>query len=194
MKLIMENWRQYLHEEEMVQAKDLLKDIKIKLNYMAAKAAGKEALKQFVGIFGEAAAEVGMEFAKTIPGVGNVIAGLSGIWKTGKATAELALASKEVAEATNEVLKIAAGEYVVDFDDSQLGNNQLAKIFNIDDRIELVVDDAYLKNFAGLLVSYLKDNPELNVNPSSFADDALMNYLKQSDTKWSAAGAPNNPR
>lgn len=190
----MESWRGYLNEETMITGEDLLNDLKLKLTYLAARAAGREAVNQFIKEVGPQIAAAAAEGVKAIPLLGNVVSGLAGIWASVGASVATVRASKEIMEKASEVLQIAAGTYAVNFDDSKVGKNPLAKLFNIDDRMELPLKDEYLKVFASKLVAHLTDNPNTHFNPESFADVALANWIKISpQTKWSDAAPPDNP-
>ena len=100
----------------------------------------------------------------------------------------------EVVKAADDILKIAAGKYV-GMDDDDVGQNPLAKVFNIDDRMEYPLKQEYLKNFAGKFTKYLKSNPNLSFpNREAAAEMSLEAWLQNADkTKWKEAEGPPDP-
>ena len=187
MKLIMDSWRVYTENidcsesqvlTEEIQAKDYVHKIKLGLTLLAAKAAGKSALKSAVTELGPDIVDAGLEWVKAIPIAGNAVASLTALWKTGKTTAKAVLASGLAAKAAFDVLKLAATDYV-GMDDNKIGQNPLAKLFNIDDRMETPIAEDFLNNFAGLLLRHLQDSPDTYIpNPDEFAENALANYMR----------------
>ena len=181
MKLIMENWRNSaLQEQEATTAKDFVDRIKLGLLVLSAKAAGKEALRQLAEEVGPEMMEAGLDMVKAIPGVGNAVSAITSLWKSGKATVKTILAAKEVAEAAFDVMKVAAVDYV-EMDDSKVSDgNPLAKLFNIDDVMEVPLKPEFLTNFAGTLLKSLQADPNMTINdPETFAEDMLANYINQ---------------
>jgi len=186
MKPIMEGWRHYLAESsehllteaEAKRAKDYVDAIKRTIIVLGAKAAGKEFLNQAITEVGPEIAEAALEWAKAIPGIGTFIAGPAAIWKTGKATFKTLMSAKEIGKAAFDVLKVAADDFV-GMDDSKVGTNPIAKLLNIDDRMEVPISEEFLTNFAGILLQHLSQSPNTLIpNPDAFAEQALSNYLK----------------
>ena len=186
MKPIMEGWRHYLAESsehllteaEAKQAKDYVDAIKRTIIVLAAKAAGNEFLNQAIKEVGPEIADAALEWAKTIPIAGNILSGAAAAWKTGKATFKTLMSAKEIGKAAFDVLKVAADDFV-GMDDSKVGTNPIAKLLNIDDRMEVPISEEFLTNFAGILLQHLRQSPNTWIpNPDAFAEQALSNYLK----------------
>ena len=106
MKLIMENWRKNVLNEEETTAKDFVDKIKVGLLILSAKAAGLKALQQLKQELAPEILSAGMEMVKTIPAVGNVVSGLTAFWKSGKVAAKAILATKEMSQAAFNVMKV----------------------------------------------------------------------------------------
>ena len=181
MKLIMENWRQStIQEQQAITAQKFVDRIKLGLMVLSAKAAGKEALKQLAEEVGPEMMEAGLDMVKAIPGVGNAVSAITSLWKSGKATVKTIFAAKEVASAAFDVMKVAAIDYV-EMDDSKVSDgNPLAKLFNIDDIMEVPLKPEFLTNFAGTLLKSLQANPNMTINdPETFAEEMLANYINR---------------
>ena len=108
MKLIMENWRGYAENAENepqvlseapIQAKEYVHKIKLGLTLLAAKAAGASALKSAITELGPDVADAALDWIKAIPITGNAVSTLSALWKTGKATAKMVMASAAAGKA-----------------------------------------------------------------------------------------------
>ena len=199
MKLIMENWRSYTAPiksniliNEAVQGKEYVNKIKSGLILLAAKKAGASFLKAAVSQIGPEIADATLDWIKTIPVAGNAVSSLSALWKTGKATVSTLMGAAEVGKSAYDVLKLAATDYV-GIDDSQAKINPLAKLFNIDDRMETPISEEFLNNFAGLLLKHLQNNLETWIpHPEEFAEQALANYLR-AKSYFGEAEPPANP-
>lgn len=179
MKLIMESWRSYLiKEQQSTTAEEFVDKIKTGLLVIAAKEAGKDALKAVIEEIGPDAAKFGLELAKTIPGIGNAISGITAMFSGGKVALSTVKASAQVSKKVFDIMKIAAEDYVT-ADDSKISKgNPLAVLFNIDDKMEVPIKDEFLKNFAGVLLSRLQREPNMQIdNPEQFAEKMLANYI-----------------
>jgi hypothetical protein len=182
MKLIMESWRSSTINENTpsppTTAEQYVSRIKLGLTLMAAKAAGKEALKQAIEELGPELVDAGLDFVKALPGIGNTVSAISGLWKSAGASLKAVMAAKAVSEATFEVLKIAAADYV-EADDSKVSDgNPLAVLFNIDDKMEVPLKPEFLSNFAGVLLKSMQQSPDMEIpDPDSFAEEYLAKYL-----------------
>ena len=178
MKLIMENWRKNLLNEEQTTAKDFVEKIKIGLLILSAKAAGAKALQQLKQELAPEVLSAGLEMVKTIPAVGNVISGLTAFWKSGKTAAKAILAAKEMSQAAFDVMKVAASDYV-EMEDSKVSDgNPLAKLFNVDDAMEVPLKPEILTNFAGTLLKTLQQNPDMVIqDTNTFAEQMLAQYI-----------------
>jgi hypothetical protein len=180
----MENWRKFLIEDEtfiltegeQIKAQEFVDKIKMGLVAVAAKKASAEAWEQFKSEVGPEAAEAAMAWGATVPIIGNAVSGISAIWKTGKATAKAVLASAAVGKTALDVMKLTSKNYV-GIEDNKIGKNPLAKLFNIDDKMEIPIAEDFLTNFAGLMLKYLQDNPDMLIDPDRFAEEALANYI-----------------
>jgi len=147
--------------------------------------------------FGEDIVNTVMDGLGAVPFVGNAVSALKGLWSLGKIGKKGFAAvknAKALAKPAMDLLNIAAGKYA-GMDDSDVGSNPLAKILNIDDRMELPIKDAYLKDFAGKFVIYLKDNPNVSFeDEESAAETALGAFLQRGDrTEWEDAEGPADP-
>lgn len=178
MKLIMENWRKNVLNEEETTAKDFVDKIKVGLLILSAKAAGLKALQQLKQELAPEILSAGMEMVKTIPAVGNVVSGLTAFWKSGKVAAKAILATKEMSQAAFNVMKVAAVDYV-EMDDGKVSDgNPLAKLFNIDDKMEVPLKPEILTNFAGTLLKTLQQDPDMIIqNTDTFAEEMLARYI-----------------
>jgi len=182
MKLIMENWRSYREEQNNniilteIRAEDWLQKLKLAILWAAAKKGGGTLAKEFVTELGPEAAEAAATWAMAIPGIGTMIAGPLAVMKTGKVAMKGILTGAEVAKATWDMAKLAADDYV-GADDDKIGKNPLAKLFNIDDPMEVPIAEDFLNNFAGLMLKYLRDNPDQDIDPDTFAEITLANYI-----------------
>ena len=181
MKLIMENWRHSaLQEQEAKTAREFVDRIKLGLVVLAAKTAGKEALKQLATEIGPELLDAGLDMVKALPGVGNAVSTISSLWKAGKATAKGILATKEVAQAAFDVMKVAANNYVEAEDDQISDGNPLAVLFGIDDIMEVPLKPAFLTNFAGTLLKFLQNKPDMVIDdPNNFAEKMLAQYINK---------------
>ena len=177
MKVIMENWRKSVITEQ-VTADDYVKRIKIGLTVLAAKQAGKAALKALRDELGPQIVDAGLEMVKSVPGVGNAISGITALWKAGKASASAIMAGAEVSKVAFDVLKLAADDYI-EADDSKISDgNPLAVLFNIDDPMEVPLKPEFLNNFAGALLNTLRKDPNMVISdPDKFAEEKLAMYL-----------------
>ena len=178
MKLIMESWRKNVLNEEATTAKDFVDKIKVGLLILSAKAAGVKALQQLKQELAPEILSAGMEMVKTIPAVGNVVSGLTAFWKSGKVAAKAILAAKEMSQAAFNVMKVAAVDYV-EMDDGKVSDgNPLAKLFNIDDKMEVPLKPEILTNFAGTLLKTLQQDPDMVIqNTDTFAEEMLAKYI-----------------
>ena len=178
MKLIMESWRKNVLNEETTTAKDFVDKIKVGLLILSAKAAGVKALQQLKQELAPEILSAGMEMVKTIPAVGNVVSGLTAFWKSGKVAAKAILAAKEMSQAAFNVMKVAAVDYV-EMDDGKVSDgNPLAKLFNIDDKMEVPLKPEILTNFAGALLNSLRQDPDMVIqNTDTFAEEMLAKYI-----------------
>lgn len=181
MKLIMENWRSsVLQEQEATTAREFVDRIKLGLVVLSAKAAGKEALRQLADEIGPDLLEAGLDMVKAIPGVGNAVSSITSLWKAGKATVKGILATKEVAQAAYDVMRSAAKNYVEAEDDEISDGNPLAVLFGIDDVMEVPLKPAFLTNFAGTLLNFLQNKPDMVIDdPNSFAEKMLAQYINK---------------
>jgi hypothetical protein len=178
MKLIMENWRRNVLNEEATTAKAFLDKIKIGLLVLSAKAAGAEALSQLKDELAPEVLGAGLEMVKTIPAVGNAISGLTAFWKSGKAAVKTILAAKEMSQAAFNVMKVAAVDYVQMEDGKVSDGNPLAKLFNIDDKMEIPLKPEVLTNFAGSLLATLRQDPDMVIQDTdTFAEEKLAMYI-----------------
>lgn len=186
MKLIMENWRSFVKEEELkseglggVQtAAEFVDKIKTGLIVVAAQQAGEDALKAIIQEIGPEAAKFGLELAKTMPGIGNAISGISALLSGAKVSFKALKTSADVSKKVYDIMKIAASDYVT-ADDSKISKgNPLAVLFNIDDKMEVPIKDEFLKNFAGVLLAQMQQVPGMQIdNPEQFAEKMLANYI-----------------
>ncbi len=177
MRLIMENWNGYLLNEA-VSAEEYVKKIKIGLAVLAAKAAGTAALKALAEEIGPQALEAGLEMVKTIPGVGNILSGLTAAFKSGRVAITAVLTGAEMSKAAAEVLQVGAKSFV-EMPDDKVGKNPLAVLFNIDDKMQIPIKDEVLTNFAGYILSKLQQDPQMQIqDPDRFAEMMLATYMK----------------
>ena len=178
MKLIMESWRKNVLNEEETTAKDFVDKIKVGLLVLSAKAAGSKAMQQLKKELAPEILSAGMEMVKTIPAVGNVVSGLTAFWKSGKTAARAILAAKEMSRAAYDVMKVAASDYV-EMDDSKVSKgNPMAKLFNIDDNMEIPLKPEILTNFAGALLKTLQQNPDMVIQDiDTYAEEMLAKYI-----------------
>jgi len=182
MKLIMENWRSYCEEQNNniilteIRAEDWVQQLKNAIVWAAIRKGGGTFAKEFVREIGPEAAEAAVLWAAAIPAIGSFIAAPLAALKTGKVAMKGLLTGAEVAKATWDIAKMAADDYV-GIDDDKIGKNPLAKLFNIDDPMEVPIAEDFLNNFAGLMLKYLKDNPDQDIDPDTFAELTLANYI-----------------
>lgn len=181
---------------EAVTAGQLVDRIKRDLYILAAKEAGGAAMKKAVEEFGADVVDAVMDSLGAVPGIGNVVSAVKAKikWaKLAKKGYEAVKNAKEIVEPAKDLLKIAAGEYT-GIDDDKVGNNPLAKILNVDDRMEYPLKADYLKDFAGAFMKHLIDNPGTTFDSvESAAEEGLSGYMKSGKTDWSEVEGPEDP-
>lgn len=181
---------------EAVTAGQLVGRIKRDLYILAAKEAGGAAMKKAVEEFGADVVDAVLDSLGAVPGIGNLVSAVKAKikWvKLAKKGYEAVKNAKEIVEPAKDLLKIAAGEYS-GIDDDKVGNNPLAKILNVDDRMEYPLKKDYLKSFAGTFMKHLIDNPDTTFDSvESAAEEGLSGYMKGGETDWSEVEGPEDP-
>ena len=185
-----------LHESSLneIKASEILDDIKKTLLVAKARAVGGKVWSFVKDKLKDKGLDLAMNAAGTIPIIGNAASGIKLSKDIAKIGIEAAMELPEIVGAATEITKIAAGEYV-GMDDSAVGKNPLAKVFNIDDRMEYPLKDEYLKDFASKFAKYLTDNPDSHYpSRESAAEMGLEAWLQNNaKTAWATVKAPADP-
>jgi len=190
--LLREFVRQFLHES--ITSQQILDAIHRDLVILSALESGGKAAEFIKDQIKGKALDMTLTAAAAIPFIGAKAAALKLSKDVATIGIEAAMKLPEVVKAANDILKIAAGEYV-GMDDDDVGNNPLAKVFNIDDRMEYPLKQEYLKKFAGKFTEYLKNNPDTRFpDRESAAEMSLEAWLQNNEkTKWKSAKGPPDP-
>tara|TARA_Y100000310_G_scaffold74257_1_gene70379 strand:+ start:5335 stop:6234 length:900 start_codon:yes stop_codon:yes gene_type:complete len=160
----------------------------------SAKSGSKEQWKEAVNELGPEAAEIALETAKALPGIGNILSVFSAAMKGGVLSLKTFSLLKGIQKARGDIVKLAAAQYGVDFPDEKVGQSVLAKLFNIDDKMELPLKPEYLKSAINYIVSHLQNNLGQSFDPNTYAEKLLSRFLTQgTQTKWKAVEGPNEP-
>ena len=184
-------------EFSRITAGELMDRIKRDIYILAAKEAGPGPFKAVVAELGEDVVELALDGLGAVPIVGNIASGIKALFKVGtmaKKGTDAIKNSKELKNAADELIAVAAGEYVQG-PDSQANKNPLAKIMNVDDRMELPLKSEYLKGFTNYFINKLQSDPGYTFDSAKdAAEDALTDYMKSGKTKWEDAKGPSDAK
>ena len=191
-------FRQYLSASsgrmnESIKASEIVGKIQKAIYILAAKKAGGKLWDAVVEEFGEKAVDYVLNGIGTIPVIGNFASGIklgADIFKTGfKAYSK----TKEAKEDAYDLLKVAKGEYGTNIDDGTAERDPIAKILNIDDRMEDPLKNDFLKKFTNWYVKYLVSDPNAEFeSEQSAAEESLEKYMT-AQAQWEEAEGPSNP-
>ena len=150
--------RRALHE--VITAQDILDDIAEKIFILKAKEVGGETWKFVKDQVKGKAVDIALTIGSAVPFLGAKIAAIKLSKDLMQIGVDAAMKAPEIVKAAQDITMVAAGEYA-GMDDDQVGKNPLAKVFNIDDRMELPLKNDYVKDFSSKMAKYMIDNPDV---------------------------------
>ena len=198
--IIQESMRQFVGSlclrrrvlREGITGAEILADIKKTLLIVKAKKVGGKAWEFVKGKFKDSMIDLALNSATLVPFLGSAAAGIKISKDMAKLGIEATLAANDMEKAAREITSIAAGEYA-GMDDGAVGQNPLAKVFNLDDQMEFPLKDDYIKDFASKMAGYLADNPNVSFDSKEkAAEQMLSSYLENNpQTDWETAKGPS---